>query len=104
MLVTPFQFFSIATVSGFLLLILKIQQKREMANRVARRHCNQNDLQFLDGTVAFRGCHFNWVQLVVVFHFHFDYSLNNTDRHTGSISLAGNQVQDICTDRDPVRL
>ncbi|MCY3769525.1 MAG: DUF3301 domain-containing protein [Gammaproteobacteria bacterium] len=104
MLTTLFQLLGVATVSGFLLLILKIQQKRELANRIARRYCNQNDLQFLDGTVAFRGCHFNWIQRRIVFRFHFDYSLNKTDRYTGSISLAGNRVPDIYADRNPVRL
>ena len=99
---TPSQFLLLALVVCAILFVLKIQQKRELANAIAKRYCEQNELQLLDDTVAFRGVHLNWVQLALVFRFHFEYSTNRSDRYPGSVSIIGTQTQSIFIEQDHI--
>lgn len=92
---SPTNVFILFAVVICVLLILKIQQKKEIANRIAMKFCRQNELQLLDGTVAFRGWHMVMPALAVAFRFRFEYSNNRVDRHYGLISLIGEQAQTI---------
>ncbi len=77
------------------LLILKSQKLKEQANSIAKRYCQQNNLQFLDGTVAFRGLHYVKWPITLVFRYGFEYSDNSVDRYSGTISFIGNQLQQL---------
>ncbi len=79
-------------------LILRVQQKKEIANQIAAKFCRQNELQLLDGTVAFRGWHIIKSTRSVAYRFKFEYSDNRVDRHGGTISLVGDYVQNIFVD------
>ena len=84
------------------LCILKIQQKREQGNHIAKRFCDRHGLQFLDGTVAFRGFHLARPGYQLAIRFQFDYSVNKLDRFPGYISLVGKQVQAIHVDPEHI--
>ena len=75
------------------LAILRIQGKKELANALAKRLCNRNELQFLDGTVSFRGIHLAKPYPQIVYRFNFEYSVYGSDRHGGSVSLIGQRIQ-----------
>lgn len=97
-MLTPTQFLVVTFVVIIILLVFKIQQKRELANELARIFCHRHGIQLLDGTVAFRGLHIIRHGPRLVFRFQFSYSTERTDRHQGSISLVGNDVQNFYID------
>ena len=97
-MLTPTQFTVVAVIVVSVLLVLKIQQKRELANELARIFCAQHGIQLLDGTVAFRGMHLIRRGLGLAYRFQFSYSTDRTDRHQGSISLVGRDVQNFYID------
>ena len=97
-MISPVNAFFIFAVVIAVLILFRIQQKREQANKVAYRFCQQNKLQLLDGTVAFQGWHMTRPGVSIAYRFRFDYSSNRSDRYPGYISLVGNQVQNIFID------
>jgi len=94
-MISPVNALIIFAITIAVLLLLRVQQKREQANKVAFRFCQQNQLQLLDGTVAFQGWHLARSPITIAYRFRFDYSSNRSDRYPGYISLVGNQVQNI---------
>lgn len=94
-MISPVNAFFIFALVIAVLVLFRVQQKREQANRVAFRFCQQNQLQLLDGTVAFRGWHITRPVFAIAYRFRFDYSSDRSNRHPGYISLVGNQVQNI---------
>ena len=92
-MITPLEALGLLFAVLIILSILKIQQNKEQANRLASRFCQQHGLQLLDGTVAFRGLHLARPGLFIAMNFQFEYSVNKIDRYPGSISLVGKQVQ-----------
>ena len=94
-MISPINAFVVFAIVVAVLLLFRVQQKREQANKVAFRYCQQNQLQLLDGTVAFQGWHITRPRFSVAYRFRFDYSSNRSNRYSGHISLVGNQVQNI---------
>ena len=90
---------------GFLLFMiyLKSQEKKSLANQMAKRFCQQNDLQFLDGTVAFRNIRWLRKNISFMFGYRFEYSVNTVDRHTGYISLIGKHVQSLFIEPEHIK-
>ena len=91
----PLQFVLTIFVVLVALLVWSIQQRRELANRLAGKFCSQHGIQLLDGTVAFQGIHLSRPGFQPVYRFAFSYSLTGADRFNGSISLIGRSVQHI---------
>jgi hypothetical protein len=92
---SPFQVLAVMVVVVGFLFLMKSQKLKERANLIAGQFCRRNDLQFLDGTVAFRGLHIDKSSFSLVYRFRFEYSVNSADRYPGSISFIGNQMQNL---------
>lgn len=99
--------------TDFLLLVLAIsaavfllrhRRIHESADSLARQYCRHHRLQFLDGTVSSSGISLNWRKLQVCHSFRFDYSLDNTDRHFGMITLCGEHMQAFSVNPDHMRI
>ena len=73
--------------------LLRNRQIHERADRLARQYCQQNGLQFLDGTVAFKGMHFERSRLHFCRSYRFDYSISSADRYQGLLTLCGDHIQ-----------
>jgi hypothetical protein len=92
---SPYQVLAVVVVTVGVLFLIKSQKLKERANLIASQLCRRNDLQFLDGTVAFRGLHFDKLSFSLVYRFRFEYSVSSADRYAGSISFIGNQMQNL---------
>jgi len=101
-MISPYQAISLILVILLFLLVLKAQKKKEAANHIAKVFCRRNGLQILDGTVAFRGLHFDKSSVSLVYRFRFEYSVNSTDRYSGNISFVGDHVQSLFVDPEHI--
>jgi len=91
----PYQVFAVMIAVLAFLFIVKSQKLKEQANLIAKQLCRRHDLQFLDGTVAFRGLHFDRSSFSLVYRFRFEYSVNSADRYPGFISFVGKHMQNL---------
>lgn len=68
---------------------------RELATLLARRHCDQRDLQFLDDTVSLARMGLRWTRegLRMRRMFRFDFSLEGVGRRTGYVLLLGTRLE-----------
>ncbi len=85
------------------MILLRNRQMHEKADRIARRFCDQNDLQFLDGTVSFKGMRIERKRLHFCRCYRFDYSLNSADRYQGLLTLCGEHIQSFRVNPDHLR-
>lgn len=95
LIMSTYQVLAVLVAAVVFLFLMKTQKLKEQANRIAGQLCRRNDLQFLDGTVAFRGLHFDRSSCSLVYRFRFEYSVSSADRYAGSISFIGNQMQNL---------
>ena len=66
---------------------------REAATRAGRRICQDNDVQFLDETVALARMNLAWNgRVALVRCYRFDYSTNGADRAGGFVVVQGNVI------------
>ena len=66
---------------------------REAATRAGRRICQDNDVQFLDETVALAKMTLAWNgRVALVRCYRFDYSTNGADRACGIVVVQGNVI------------
>ena len=65
------------------------QKSLEMANLAAKRFCQQNHLQLLDGTVSRTAVRFSRSSLSLARHYRFEYSMNSVNRYQGTIAIIG---------------
>ena len=79
---------ALAAVIGVAYLIGN-QKSLEMANFAARRFCQQNHLQLLDGTVSRTAVRFSKSSLALSRHYRFEYSMNSINRYQGTIAIIG---------------
>ncbi|NKB77901.1 MAG: DUF3301 domain-containing protein [Gammaproteobacteria bacterium] len=82
------------------LLLIRNQQMKEVANGIAKRFCQQNNLQFLDGTVALGTIRPDKHFPMLLRQYRFEYSIDKVHRHIGSVSLIGRHTQSIYVDPD----
>ena len=70
---------------------------REFATLLARRHCMQHDLQFLDETVALARMGIRWTNegIRVRRMYRFEFSLEGVGRRIGYILTIGNRLEAI---------
>ncbi|MGI9317792.1 MAG: DUF3301 domain-containing protein [bacterium] len=85
------------------IMLLRNRQIHEQADRIARQYCNQNGLQFLDGTVVFKGMRLERKRLHFCRSYRFDYSLNSADRYHGLLTLCGEHIQSFRVNPDHLR-
>lgn len=67
---------------------------REIAQKIAKRVCLEQEIQFLDQTVARAATRIQWSGLrpVIVRIYRFDFSINGDDRKSGKIALIAGKV------------
>ena len=66
---------------------------REAATRAGRRICKDNDVQFLDETVALARMSLGWNGRVALLrNYRFDYSTSGADRATGLVVVQGSAI------------
>ena len=83
------------------LVVVKNQQVKESTNHIAKRFCQQNQLQFLDGTVALGSMRFTKSSFPSLLRqYRFEYSINKIDRYWGSVSMIGRQTHNVYVDPD----
>lgn len=70
---------------------------REFAITLARRYCENRDMQFLDDTVALVRMGVRWTRegLRIRRMFRFDFSLEGVGRRTGHVLLIGTRLEAI---------
>lgn len=70
---------------------------REFATLLARRHCMQHDLQFLDETVALARMGIRWTREGIRMRrmYRFEFSLEGVGRRIGYILTIGNRLEAI---------
>lgn len=90
---SPIEVFVGFALITIVIFLVRNQRFHEMADQLARRFCQRHNLQFLDGTVVFRGLHFDRRRLHFCRIFRFDYSINSVDRFAGSVTLCGEHIQ-----------
>ena len=93
MLLNPLQvvlFFALIIV---IVMLVRNRTFHEQADRLARQFCQRNHLQFLDGTVSFKGVKLELKRWHLCRSFGFDYSLDKLDRHHGIVTLCGQHIQ-----------
>ncbi len=92
-MLNPFEVIILIAVITLVVMLLRNQRFHELANGLARNYCEKNSLQFLDGTVSFRGLMLDRKRFHLCRSYRFDYSLNSVDRHQGLITLCGEHIQ-----------
>lgn len=70
---------------------------REFATTLARRYCDNRDMQFLDETVSLARMGIRWTNegLRIRRMFRFDFSLEGVGRRTGYVLLLGTRLEAI---------
>ena len=70
---------------------------REFATLLARRHCMQRNLQFLDETVALARMGIRWTDAGIRMRrmYRFEFSLEGVGRRTAYVLTIGNQLETI---------
>lgn len=70
---------------------------REFATTLAKRYCDNRDLQFLDDTVSLARIGLRWTKdgLRVRRMFRFDFSLEGVGRRTGYVLMLGIRLESI---------
>ena len=91
----PLSVFLLMLVIVGIMLMLRLQGKKELANGIAGRFCSRHGLQLLDGTVAFRGLHRVRPGPALAYRFRFEYSINGADRFSGRVTLVGDAIENI---------
>lgn len=78
-------------------LWLDAARAREIATALARRYCDNRDLQFLDDTVSLSRMGLRWTTqgLRIRRMFRFDFSLEGTGRRTGHVLMIGTLLETI---------
>lgn len=77
---------------------------RELALKLARRHCEKLEIELLDQNVALRGLHLRRDRLGhlrLVRSFNFEFTVNGDQRLAGCISMYGRQLGHIELDPHP---
>ncbi len=92
-MLSPLEVFIAVIIVLVVIFVIRNQRFHEIADRLAREFCQRHKLQFLDGTVMFRGLHLDRRRLHFCRTFRFDYSLNSVDRFAGSVTLCGEHIQ-----------
>lgn len=75
----------------------KTYQARELAEKMAKRICQKENVQLLDGTVAFNKINIkknSWLDIQLIRFFKFEFTINGVDRRTGIIALNQYQKQE----------
>lgn len=94
-------FFEVMLVFAAILAVLVLfenQRAKEVANRIAKRFCQQNGLQFLDGTVSLGAFRINKGMPLLIRQFRFEYSIDKVSRHWGSVSIIGRKIESVYVD------
>jgi hypothetical protein len=99
----PIEILLLISVIMLAMMLLRNRRMHEKADRVVRRYCEQNGLQFLDGTVAFKGMRLERLRLHFCRSYRFDYSLNSADRYQGLLTLCGEHIQSFRVNPDHLR-
>ncbi len=99
----PFEVVLLFVFVVIAIMLLRNRQAHERADQVARQYCRQNGLQFLDGTVVFRGMRLERNRLQFCRSFRFDYSLSSADRHQGLLTLCGDHIQSFRVNPDHLK-
>lgn len=103
-MLSPFE-----VILGFIVVIVAVflarnQRFHETADELSRKFCQRHNLQFLDGTVMFRGLRFDRRRFHFCRTFRFDYSTNSADRFPGSITLCGEHIQSFHVHPDHIQV
>lgn len=88
----------LALLAGAGWLWWRAQGARELALRAARRHCDQEQVQLLDDTVAAQ--RFWWRRgrsghLTPWWLFEFEFTATGDDRYRGSVVILGGKVETV---------
>lgn len=88
---------SILVLALFGWLWLDGARAREFATTLARRYCENRDMQFLDETVSLARIGVRWTNegLRIRRMFRFDFSLEGVGRRTGHVLLLGTRLEGI---------
>ena len=88
-------FLSLIIVAAAIWFWLDGARAREIATAISIELCHRQGLQFLEGTATLNGIGVNRTPagLRLRRRFHFEYSEEGTERHTGSITLIGVVMQ-----------
>ena len=93
MLLSPIQVILLFIFIVLIMILIRNRRFHEQADRLVRQFCQRNGLQFLDGTVSFRGMRFEFRHFYLCRSFRFEYSLDKLDRHHGLLTLCGQHGQ-----------
>ena len=80
------------------ILFWRAQGVRELAMKAAKRHCEQMDVQWLDGNVALRGIWFKRGangRLCFWRSYSFEFSPSGEERYSGRVVILGNKVESV---------
>lgn len=102
MVLNPIQVALLFGIVIIIVMLVRNQSYHEQADRLARQFCQRNHLQFLDGTVSFRGMKIELRQFHICRSFRFDYSLDKMDRHHGMVTLCGQHIQSFRINTDHI--
>ncbi len=80
------------------LVLIKNHQMKKVAHVIAIRFCQQNNLQFLDGTVSLGAIKPDKHFPMLFRQYRFEYSVDKVNRHLGSISIIGRHIQSVYVD------
>ncbi|MEM7196607.1 MAG: DUF3301 domain-containing protein [Pseudomonadota bacterium] len=95
-MLNPVEVSLILAVVMAVLFIADSLRYKESANRVAKQLCIERDVQFLDGTVAFKSLALCWKKRrgpVITRNFRFEFSTNHEDRQRAILSLSTDGTQ-----------